>query len=178
MRQKLAVTENRPLVHFLEEHMADKREGDMIVNLQKIPAFQEIPGIKIKQVHPCDMEAVVAFIREQFSEGWVGEARYAMMQDPVKCFIAVEDKRVVGFACYDSSTKDFFGPIGVHPDMRGRGVGNALMLRTLHAMKEYGYGYAVIGWVGPAEFYAKTVGARFIEGGTPDNSVYQRLISM
>ena len=158
--------------------MADKREGDMIVNLNNIPAFKEVEGIKIKQVHPCDMEAVVAFIREQFSEGWVGEARYAMVQDPVKCFIAVEDKRVVGFACYDSSAKDFFGPIGVHPDMRGRGVGNALMLRTLHAMKEYGYGYAVIGWVGPAEFYEKTVGARFIEGGTPENSVYRRLISM
>lgn len=158
--------------------MAEEREGDMIVNLNNLPEFKEPEGIKIKQVHPCDMEEVLFFVRENFSEGWVGEARYAMMQDPVKCFIAVENKQVVGFACYDSSAKDFFGPIGVSEKMRGRGVGNALLLRTLHAMKEYGYGYAVIGWVGPAAFYEKAVGARFIEGGTPENSVYQRLIHM
>lgn len=46
-------------------------------------------------------------------------------------------------------------------------------------MKEYGYGYAVIGWVGDAEmFYRKTVDAEFIKGGNPENSVYSNMIFM
>lgn len=101
------------------------------------------------------------------------------MQEVPKCFIAVEDKKVIGFACYDSSAKGFFGPIGVHPDYRGKNVGQSLLLKTLYAMKEYGYGYAVIGWVGDAEmFYRKTVDAEFIKGGNPENSVYSNMIFM
>ncbi|MBQ0165541.1 MAG: GNAT family N-acetyltransferase [Treponema sp.] len=153
--------------------------NDMIVNLTTIPAFKEIEGIKICQMHPCDAEAVLDFIREHFAAGWIGEARYAMMQDPVRCFIAVENKRVVGFACYDATAKDYFGPIGVHPDMQGRGVGTQLMLKTLEAMRAYGYGYAVIGWVREAApFYKKVLGAEYIKGGIPENSIYNRLISM
>ncbi|MFR3259058.1 MAG: hypothetical protein ACLTRS_18385 [Lachnospiraceae bacterium] len=43
-----------------------------------------------------------------------------------KCFIAVEDKKVIGFACYDSSAKGFFGPIGVHPGLSWKNVGQSL----------------------------------------------------
>ena len=64
------------------------------------------------------------------------------------------------FACFDSSAKGFFGPIGVLSEYRGKRVGQSLLLKTLYAMKEYGYGYAIIGWVSDAElFYRKTVGA-------------------
>ena len=50
---------------------------------------------------------------------------------------------------------------------RGRGLGRALLLATLHAQREQGYAYSIIGGVGPAEFYAKAVGAVLIEGSTP-----------
>lgn len=53
------------------------------------------------------------------------------------------------------------------------------MIRTLNAMREYGYGYAIIGWVSEAEnFYRKTVGAEYIKGGNPENGVYSNLIMM
>jgi predicted N-acetyltransferase YhbS len=74
---------------------------------------------------------------------------------------------VVGFACHDTTYKNFFGPTGVDESQRGRGLGKALLLACLHAMAAQGYGYAIIGGVGPAEFYAKTVGAVEIEGSTP-----------
>ena len=46
-------------------------------------------------------------------------------------------------------------------------------------MREYGYAYAIIGWVSEAEqFYRKTVGAEFIKGGNPENSVYAYLFFM
>jgi hypothetical protein len=34
-------------------------------------------------------------------------------------------------------------------------------------MKAEGYAYAVIGWAGPQEFYARLVGATVIEGSEP-----------
>ena len=46
-------------------------------------------------------------------------------------------------------------------------------------MREYGYAYAIIGWVDDAEmFYRKVVGAEFIKGGEPENSIYCNMIEM
>ncbi len=99
------------------------------------------------------------------------------MSDVSKCFIATENGEILGFACYDSSAKGFFGPIGVKPDRRGENIGQTLLIRTLNSMREYGY--AVIGWVSEAEmFYRKTVGAEYIKGGNPENSVYSNLVFM
>ena len=152
---------------------------DMIANLTHLPERREIPGVKLKRAFPADKAKVLAFIRENFSEGWCGEAEYALMQPPGKCFIAVEDKKIIGFACYDASAKGFFGPIGVAESARSRRIGEALLLRTLEAMRESGYGYAVIGWVGSAEnFYRKCVNAEFIPGGEPENSVYTNMVDM
>ena len=155
------------------------REGDMIANLTRLPARIEVEGVEIKQVYPTDKNRVMDFIRENFSEGWALEAEYAMMQSPRKCFIAVENKQVIGFACYDATAKGFFGPLGVKESERGRCIGQAVTLNTLHAMREFGYGYAIIGWVGgAAEFYRKLCGAQFIDGGEPKNSVYTNMIDM
>lgn len=41
-------------------------------------------------------------------------------------------------------------------------------------MREQGYAYAIIGGVGPVEFYAKTVGAVVIEGSDP--GIYRGMI--
>lgn len=64
----------------------------------------------------------------------------------------------MGFTCYDTSAKGFFGAIGVLPSERGKNIGTLLLLRTSVAMREYGY--AMIGWVNEAEqFYRKTIAA-------------------
>lgn len=151
--------------------------NDMLVNLYALPEYEVPEGIRIKQVFPGERQKVLDFIREHYhSPGWEGEAGYAMLQNPVKCFIAVENGEIVGFACYDSTALGYFGPIGLHTQKKGKGIGRALLLRTLYAMKEYGYGYAVIGWVDDAEgFYRKTVNAVPIPGGTPENTAYQKM---
>ena len=152
---------------------------DMIVGLYHLPAVEVDETIKIKRAFVGDKEEILAFVREHFSKSWIYETEHSLMQEVSKCFLAVEDGKVVGFSCFDASAKGFFGPIGVDPAQRGRNIGAALLLRTLNAMREYGYAYAVIGWVGEAEhFYRKTVGAEFIPGGSPENSVYSNLISL
>jgi len=57
---------------------------------------------------------------------------------------------------------------------RGRNTGRALLIACLHAMHFEGYGYAIIGGVGPIEFYQKVVGATIIEDSTP--SVYAGML--
>jgi GNAT superfamily N-acetyltransferase len=74
---------------------------------------------------------------------------------------------MVGFACYDASTLGYFGPTGVDEPFRGQGIGKALLLACLLEMKLKGYGYAIIGWIGPQEFYEKAVGALVIPESTP-----------
>ena len=91
----------------------------------------------------------------------------ALSCHPVSCFIAIEKDAILGFACYDATCKDFFGPIGVAEQARGRGIGKALLLTCLHAMAAQGYAYAIIGGVGPTDFYTRAVDAIPIEGSEP-----------
>lgn len=153
--------------------------GDMIVNLHNLPTIEISENIKIKRAFVGDKELILSFVEENFQKNWVYEVEHALMDEMSKCFIATENGKILGFACYDSSAKGFFGPIGVLPERRGEHIGQKLLVRTLNAMWEYGYGYAIIGWVSEAEhFYRKTVGAEYIMGGNPENSVYSNLVSM
>ena len=74
---------------------------------------------------------------------------------------------VLGFACYDATAKDFFGPTGVMESQRGKGIGAALLIACMQAMAAEGYAYAVIGGAGPVAFYEKVVGATVIPDSVP-----------
>ncbi|MBN1982409.1 MAG: GNAT family N-acetyltransferase [Chitinivibrionales bacterium] len=155
---------------------------DMLVKLYELhednTALQQLEqrGIEIKRALAPDKGRVIEYIRRHHTEnGYESEADVAFSNKPVSCFIAVKDRRLVGFACYEVTAKDFFGPIAVESEYRGIGVGTALLLKCLIAMREDGYAYAIIGWVGEAkEFFAKTVKAIPIENSFP--GVYARMI--
>lgn len=154
--------------------------GDMLVNLTTLPQLPPLPaGLKLKRAFPGDKNIILDFIKNNFQESWKNEAEYALMQNPPACFVATENGKLLGFACYDASAKGFFGPIGVLSSDRGRGIGAALLIYTLEAMRAAGYGYGIIGWVdGPEKFYEKVVNAQSVTGGEPQNSVYSRYIFM
>jgi len=153
---------------------------DLLVKLyQNTLAAPEIPGVAVKKACPPDKGHILQFVRDNFGDGWASECDYALHNDPISCYIAVENKKLIGFACYDATAKGFFGPTGVLESEWGRGVGTALLVNSLLSMKEAGYGYAVIGWADKAApFYQKQVGATVIEGSAPENSVYRNLISV
>lgn len=50
---------------------------------------------------------------------------------------------------------------------RGERIGHALLLASLHDRKVMGYGYAIIGDVGPSGFSERTVGATEIPNSAP-----------
>ena len=98
----------------------------------------------------------------------------SLSKSPSNCYIAVCNKEIIGFAAYNATCLGFFGPTGVDESFRGKQIGKALLLKSLNSMWEEGYAYAIIGWVGPAEFYEKAVNAIMIEGSHP--GVYKRMI--
>jgi GNAT superfamily N-acetyltransferase len=146
---------------------------DMLVKLYDLPEVSPLVqqlaagGIVVRHAMAYEKHLVVGWVRNTFDEGWASECEVAFSNHPVSCFIAVEAGRVVGFACHDSTCKNFFGPTGVSESHRGRGIGKVLFLACLHDMAAQGYAYAIIGGVGPAEFYANAAGATIIEGSTP-----------
>jgi GNAT superfamily N-acetyltransferase len=145
---------------------------DMLVRLYALPGLDEAlaacatRGVTVRRALAPEKPAVVAWVHAHFA-GSAAEVEAAFAQVPVTCFIAVRGDAMLGFACHDVTCRNFFGPEGVAAAERGRGVGRTLLLSALHAQRARGYAYAIIGGVGPAEFYARTVGAVAIAGSTP-----------
>ena len=146
---------------------------DMLVKLYALPdsrpAYDRLQqaGIVMRRALAPEKHKVVAWVRETFSEAWASETEVAFSRQPVSCFIAVQQEQIVGFACHDATCPNFFGPTGVEPKAQQNGIGKALLFACLEDMRQQGYGYAIIGGVGPAAFYAKAVGAVAIEGSEP-----------
>jgi GNAT superfamily N-acetyltransferase len=153
---------------------------DMLVKLYDLPSLPSAldgalrQGILVRRALAPEVPALLAWVRENFA-GSTGEVGIACGRLPISCFIAVRDGRILGFACYDATARNFFGPEAVVAAERGRGVGRTLLLAALHAQREQGYAYSIVGGVGPAEFYARTVGAVPIAGSTP--GIYAGLLS-
>ena len=139
--------------------------ADMLVklfHLQPDPAAEAAllqNGVRPCRALPPDRDRVIGFVRENFPD-FAAEAACAFSHLPVHCWLAV--------ACYDVTAPDFFGPTAVLASHRRRGIGRALLLRSLLSMKELGYAYAIIGW--PAQdalhFYEQAVGAVLIPEDT------------
>jgi GNAT superfamily N-acetyltransferase len=131
-------------------------------------------GVAIRPALPPELHVVAEWVRQNFSANWASEVTVAFSRQPVACLIAVEDGRLLGFACYDTTARGFFGPTGVDPDARGKGIGLALFSACLQTMKTLGHAYAFIGDAGPVDFYAKTAGA--VEIPAPDKGIYEGML--
>ena len=146
---------------------------DMLVRLYDLPVstglYQDISarGVTLRRARAFEKHTVAAFAKAHFSDKWVSEIEVAMSRQPISCFIATRDKEVLGFSCYDTTQLGFFGPTGVLESARGLGLGKALLFKALEGLREIGYAYAIIGGVGPRDFYAKVCGAVEIPGSDP-----------
>ncbi len=155
---------------------------DMLVRLYDLPDSRTQleraanNGFTVRRAEPWDRERMRGFAAESFGELWGVEADRAFNHSPITAYVALSDSAIVGFAVYECTRRGFFGPTGVREDLRGRGIGAALLFRCLESMREMGYAYAVIGGVGPAGFYEKACGAFAIAGS--EVGVYGPLFQM
>ena len=141
----------------------------MLVKLYELrePA-EPPPGVDVRRALAAEKHRIVTFARERWGEGWASECEVAFAREPVACLVAIEGGKLLGFAVYDVTARGVFGPTGVEESARRRGIGRALLVATLLAMRAVGYAYAIIGWVGEAqEFYERSVRAAVIPESEP-----------
>lgn len=124
-------------------------------------------NIAIRKPIGSEKHMLQDWISTSFSSGWAAEADVAFSNSPRSCFIAVDDSKLAGFACYDATALGYFGPIGVAAASRGIGIGKALLKACLLDMKSKGYGYAIIGDVKDPTFYQNAVDAIPILDSSP-----------
>lgn len=98
---------------------------------------------------------VIEFANQAFNPDW-GRAIREAIRDGVpleQCLIAADERRrIVGFALFGGydGILERFGPFGVDPSQRGKGLGKILLYRTLEAMRARGAHGAWFLWTGEA----------------------------
>ena len=133
---------------------------DMLVPLYRLPSQGALPeGVTLRPALPFEAHEVLAFVAVHFGQKWVDECTVALAARPARLLIATEGTHLLGFACYDVTFRGFFGPTGVAPEARGKGLGKALLLAALHRLRDDGFAYGIIGGAGPVAFYQETCGA-------------------
>jgi hypothetical protein len=162
--------------------------ADMLVKLYNLPPLQPVLAtleqlhIYIRPARIGEEKQIVPWIQQHFYHSWSNGVSYAINRSPCSFFIAVEKQppqpnranlydlppeRLLGFACYDTSNRGMFGPMGVQSSDEKRGIGTALLLTALHAMWTENYAYAIIGWAGPVDWYTRRVQATIIPDSEP-----------
>jgi predicted N-acetyltransferase YhbS len=150
--------------------------ADLLVPLYGLPEIVIPHGFAVRKPMASEALDVQRWISNNFSAGWASEVMPALCRTPASMFIAVDSSsgKPAGFCAWDCTALGFLGPVGTSADCRSMGVGGALVLSTYHAMRQQGYGYAIVGDAGPTGFFMKISRAIEIEHSKP--GVYQTRI--
>lgn len=105
-------------------------------------------ALSVRQALPRDLLPCLEFVRRDFPE-WVEDvsevirSMYAAEHRSVSLHVAMRGEHCIGFSL---SRSERFGPFGVDPRERGRGVGRRLLEATLEAMRTLGFHSAWFLW--------------------------------
>lgn len=117
-------------------------------------------NIEIVRAEIADKEELMTFVAQEWLL-WLFEMEMTFLSNPVSLFIAKKDGKIKAFSAYDANNKGtaWFGPMGTHHDLRGKGIGTILLKLCLNEMKKQGHKTATIPWVAPISFYSHFVKA-------------------
>lgn len=116
-------------------------------------------GYEVRRARPDEVEDLSAAISIGFGGAWPFEIERACCNAPCGLHVAARDGRIAAFAARDGNNRGlgWFGPAGTWPEHRGQGLGEALLIAALVDIA-VDHERAEIAWIGPKEFYEKTVG--------------------
>ncbi|WP_289053938.1 GNAT family N-acetyltransferase [Carboxylicivirga marina] len=117
-------------------------------------------NIVVRRAKPDEEQAVLEFIKDEWLL-WNNEVKMAFQDELPSIHIALLNGQVKAFSAHNANNKGtgWFGPMGTHPDLRGKGLGAILLKRCLQDMKEMGLSHSIIPWVGPIDFYSQIANA-------------------
>jgi mycothiol synthase len=108
-------------------------------------------GIEVRPATPADIVPVLDFAQRHFTWDWHREASGIFADlfagDPrfVGMLVAIGNGEVLGYAEHRGER---FGPFGVHPELRSRGIGRVILAATLTEMLKKNYHAAWFLWTG------------------------------
>ncbi len=119
-------------------------------------------GYAVRAVTSADLPELMGFIARHFGWDWVRHAQDYLLElfgsgsDQICFLVATHRGRIVG---YCQQRRERFGPFGVDPGLRGKGIGRVLLAHCLAEMLTRGFHCAWFLWTGrdAARLYA-TVG--------------------
>ena len=116
--------------------------------------------IIIRRANIDDTKDLSDFVSEEWKL-WKHEISVALKSNPPAVHIAIYKGKIKAFSAYDGNNvgTGWFGPMGTHPDLRGKGIGGILLKLCLQDMKNQGAEFSIIPWVGPISFYSHYAGA-------------------
>ncbi|MFI5420856.1 MAG: GNAT family N-acetyltransferase, partial [Nitrososphaerales archaeon] len=115
--------------------------------------------INIRLAKQSEKEDLGAWIEEKFSIFWRNETEYAFYKETPSVMIAKDRTgKILGFATYNGVAPGRFGPAGVDPVMRGKGLGTVLLFEAFQALKEEGKEEAIVHWTDLLFYYTQVPG--------------------
>lgn len=115
---------------------------------------------RVRRADPSELDPLSAWIEALFGPAWRRETRRALLRHQ-GVFVSGEPPEYLGFAAHSghNAALGTFGPLGVAPHARGRGLGAALARAALDDLRARGFTRATIPWVDPAltNFYRRLV---------------------
>ncbi|HTT91014.1 MAG TPA: GNAT family N-acetyltransferase [Acidimicrobiales bacterium] len=116
-------------------------------------------GISVRALQLSDQPSFSSWVAEHWNRDWAWEASRALRINGAACYVATREAGFVGFAAGGCARPGWFGPMGTVPAEQKRGIGSVLLRRCLTDDLSAGRTSSTIAWVGPADFYKRTVGA-------------------
>lgn len=108
-----------------------------------------------------DSDALGRFITTVFSLSWREEVYSALVGDTQAFCSVLRDSaggQILGFAAVNATNPGWFGPMGVHPERRGQGLGRLLVRHACAEAQRRGASRLMLPWVNENEgFYRHAV---------------------
>jgi GNAT superfamily N-acetyltransferase len=118
-------------------------------------------GFTIRVAEAADIMPVLDFVRQHFSADWYREASDILADlfagDPRQVSLLLAEAQAGEVVGYAQHRAERFGPFGVNPSLRSRGIGRVLLAATLGEMLKKGYHAAWFLWTSDnaARLYAQ-----------------------
>ncbi|MFB9992347.1 GNAT family N-acetyltransferase [Deinococcus oregonensis] len=160
--------------------LTGRQSVDMACDLRPALPSAVIPaGMRLTTTAESGMlPTLLAFTESVFGPRWTHDAGAVAARDPSQVLVLMKGSQVAGFALTGLETDaavlpSFFfpdalrravgvtglvgglGPIGIDPELRGGGVGSALMVAAMTHLQTRGAQAMAIDWTGVAPFYEK-----------------------
>jgi len=111
-------------------------------------------GVDFTEVKDFD-ETLLNWIEENFSVLWRTEAEIALKNSYGGVLIARRGEDILGFSAYGVLKRNWFGPIGVKKDIRGKGIGTVLLFKTMSRLRCNGQRIVIIPWTSHLYYYTQ-----------------------